>query len=91
MRGNGLGDALAGGANADRPGAAMRKRAAMLTNTAGFPIPEAFKERLARFDTNGDGNPSAAEIDARPEPARSRVRQAVEARTGKPSHHIGTK
>ena len=80
MRGNGLGAALVGGGAADRSGA-LRKGAAMLKKAAGgaagFPIPEGLKERIGRFDTNKDDHLSTAEIDAMPEPARTRVRQAL--------------
>ncbi len=49
---------------------------------AGFPIPQGLKGRLARFDTDGDGRLSAGEVDAMPEPARTRVREAIGVRTG---------
>ena len=77
MRGNGLGAILAGGdaaTKAARPG--------MRVNADGFLIPEAFKDRLARFDKNNDGRLSPAEVEAMPEPARERVKAAVRDRMG---------
>jgi hypothetical protein len=44
----------------------------------GFAIPEAVSELLAPFDTNHDGRLTPAEIEAMPEPFRSRVVKAVE-------------
>ena len=46
----------------------------------GFAIPEAFRETLAPFDTDHDGRLSPAEIEAMPEPARSRVIIALQKR-----------
>ncbi len=69
-----IGAALAG---AGRPGAG-----AGMANPAGFPIPERFKEQLTRFDKDGNGRLSPAEVDAMPEPLKQRVRQAVQARMG---------
>ena len=91
MRGNGLAAAIVGGAGAERPaaGAALRKAAGMLRKGAGagaegrgFAIPDGLKDRLARFDTNGDGRLSPAEVEAMPEPARTRIKQAIADRTG---------
>ena len=85
MQGNGLGAALVGGVGADRPGnrplmkgAGARAGAA----TGGFLIPEAFKDRLSRFDKNNDGRLSAEEVEAMPEPARERVKTAIRDRMG---------
>lgn len=44
---------------------------------AGFPIPGRFQTLLGRFDSNNDGLISSAEIDAMPEPVRTRVVEAV--------------
>ena len=83
LKGNGLGGILVGGPAADRPGAALKKGAAMRKNAGtDFPIPEAFKDRLARFDTNNDGKLSEKEMEALPEQARERIKQAMQNRSG---------
>jgi Copper type II ascorbate-dependent monooxygenase, C-terminal domain len=46
----------------------------------GFEIPEAFRGMLAQFDSDHDGRLTAAEIEAMPEPGRSRVVAAVKMR-----------
>jgi hypothetical protein len=74
MRGNGLGAILVGGP----PAEGSRNR----PNADGFMIPEAFKDRLARFDKNDDGRLSLEEIEAMPEPARERVKAAIRERMG---------
>ena len=74
MKGNGLGAALIGGPTAG--GARNRP------NPAGFLIPEAFKDRLDRFDKNNDGRLSAEEIETVPEPARERIKNAIRDRMG---------
>ena len=85
MRGNGLGAALVGGigaGRANRPGLRAPRGAGDRPNADGFPIPEAFKDRLGRFDKDDDGRLSAGEIEAMPEPARARVKAAIQQRTG---------
>ncbi|MBX6314299.1 MAG: ascorbate-dependent monooxygenase [Isosphaeraceae bacterium] len=79
MRGNGLGAALVGGL-VER----LRPARTAALPAGGIPIPEPFRERLGRFDQNGDGKLSRAEIDAMPEPLRGRIRQAIEQRLGTP-------
>ncbi len=46
----------------------------------GFAIPDVFRESLTRFDTDHDGRLSPAEIEAMPEPSRSRVILALQRR-----------
>lgn len=84
MRGNGLGAALVGGAGAggDRPGLRSSRGAGSQAPFDGVSIPERFKERLGRFDRNGDGKLSTEEIDAMPEPARERVKNALRSLRG---------
>ncbi len=43
----------------------------------GFAIPDAYKDKLARFDTNNDGRLDRAEVEAMPEPSRTRVIDAI--------------
>ncbi len=69
MRGNGLGSILVGG---PRPEMGRGR-----PNPDGFLIPEAFKERLSRFDKNNDGRLSTQEVEAMPEPARERIKNAL--------------
>ena len=85
MRGNGLGALLVGGGGAgdgERPAARLKRGAAGGLGGDGFTIPPRFKEQLGRFDTNADGKLSSKEIDAMPEGARERVRDAIRARLG---------
>lgn len=69
-------DAMSGAA---RPAA---KAAAKKAAGAGFTIPEAFKERLSRFDKDNDGKLSDAEMEAMPEAARDRLKAAIRDRMG---------
>jgi hypothetical protein len=87
MRGNGLGASLVGGAQPegnDRPGMRLLQGRGNRPKAAGFPIPEAFKDRLAQFDKNNDGRLSAEEVEAMPEPARERIKNAIRERMGNP-------
>jgi len=86
MRGNRLGAVLVGGDGGpagDQAGLRFLREARARLEADGFPIPERFKEQLGRFDTNSDGKLSANEIDAMPEAARDRVRQAIQNRLGR--------
>lgn len=83
MRGGRLGSALVGGmgkGGADRPGLRAPRGAGARPKADGFPIPEPFKDRLGRFDKDGDGKLSAEEIEALPEAARERVKDAIRGR-----------
>jgi hypothetical protein len=80
MNGNGLGAALFGGVGRGEAGP-MRGSAGRI-GVDGFPIPEALKARLGRFDTNNDGRLSGEEINAMPEPGRERLREAIRNRLG---------
>jgi hypothetical protein len=85
MNGNGLGSTLFGGVGrgeAAQPGARPMPGAGARAGLDGFQIPEALKDRLTRFDTNGDGKLSAEEINAMPEPGRERVKEAIRNRPG---------
>ena len=82
MRGNGLGAALAGGEAATPRAGMMRKGQAAGKVADGFPIPEALKDRLSRFDKNNDGKLNAEEVESIPEPGRTRLKTAISARTG---------
>jgi hypothetical protein len=44
----------------------------------GFPIPEVIAPLLSQFDTNHDGRMTAEEVEAMPEPARSRLVDAIQ-------------
>ena len=43
----------------------------------GFAIPEALKDRISRFDKDNDGKLSDAEVEAIPEPGRTRLKEAI--------------
>ena len=80
MRGNGIGAAIVGGR-----GAGMRSprgAGAQPGGADGFAIPELLKDRLGRFDKNNDGKLSGEEVDAMPEPGRTRVKDAIRQRMG---------
>ena len=81
MRSGNRGAMLPDGAAAPKA-KAKAARPGMRNGGDGFAIPDALKERLGRFDTNKDGRLSTSEVDAMPEPARTRVRDAVRDRTG---------
>jgi hypothetical protein len=91
MQGNMLGSAIVGGLGGGaRPGAGGRLGGLMQRGAGGrmgaggdgFPIPEAFKDQLSRFDKNNDGKLSSEEIDAMPERPRERIKEAIEKRKG---------
>ena len=86
MQGNMLGAALMGGLG-NRGGAGAAKTPAMPLRKGaggdGFVIPEAAKDRLGRFDKNNDGRLSREELDAMPETARERIKDAIQKRMGK--------
>jgi hypothetical protein len=73
MRGNGMGGLIGGG---------PQSKAQNRPNANGYPIPEAAKETLGRFDKNNDGRLSADEIEAMPERPRERVKSFIRDRMG---------
>ncbi len=58
--------------------AETRKKILAKLPANGFAIPEAIAPLLAQFDTNHDGRLTAAEIEAMPEPSRSRMVDAIQ-------------
>jgi hypothetical protein len=58
--------------------AETRKKILAKLPADGFAIPEAIAPLLAQFDTNHDGRLTAAEIEAMPEPSRSRMVDAIQ-------------
>jgi hypothetical protein len=80
MRGNGFGAALVGGDGPD--GSCLRRLLGGQRAVGAFSIPDQFKARLGRFDTDNDGKPSKAERDAMPDAIRERIEQAVRRRIG---------
>jgi hypothetical protein len=80
MRGNGFGAALLGGDGPD--GSGLRRLFGGQRAGGTVPIPDRFKDRLGRFDTDNDGKLSNEERDAMPDALRERIDQAVRRRLG---------